>query len=483
MEILPNTIDPLLILGIGIIVVVGGIIGLRLHAFLALLFGAFVVAILTTDAAIIGYVTTKGGSIAEGQQLAAKHPGFRIATAFGETCGKIGILIAMASIIGKSMLESGAAEKIVRSTLRITGLNRAPITFLGSSFFIGIPVFFDTVFYLMIPLAKAMAMKIGKNYLLLILCITAGAAMANSLVPPTPGPLFLVSEMNIPLGMMMMGGILVGFITIITGYLYAVWANSRWPIPLRDSIEAPLEDIRKLSVEDPKNLPPLWFSLMPILIPVLLITIHAVVQPGSQIEENSLYAMMYHLISFLGEKNLALSLGAFTSLILMVRMNNSGDKNLSSSVQAALMSAGVIILITSAGGAFGGMLQQTGISQRIGELTRDFQTALIPLAFLITAVVRTAQGSATVAMITSAGILGGMAQTMDLEYHSLYLALAIACGSKPVPWMNDSGFWIICKMSNLTEAEALKTYTPLLTIMGFSGLIVILIAAYFFPLI
>src|SRR5690606_9400411 len=133
--------DPLLILGIGIIVVVGGIIGLRLHAFLALLFGAFVVAILTTDAAIIGYVTTKGGSIAEGQQLAAKHPGFRIATAFGETCGKIGILIAMASIIGKSMLESGAAEKIVRSTLRITGLNRAPITFLGSSFLSVSPYF------------------------------------------------------------------------------------------------------------------------------------------------------------------------------------------------------------------------------------------------------------------------------------------------------------------------------------------------------
>ena len=179
MEIQHLTDDPLFILAIGILVVVGGIIGLRLHAFLALLLGAFVVAILTPDAAIILYATGKGASLAEAQNLAHQKEGIRIAIQFGETCGKIGILIAMASIIGKTMLESGAAEKIVRSSLKLTGEKNAPVTFLGSSFFIGIPVFFDTVFYLMVPLAKAMAMKIGKNYLLIILCIIAGAAMAN----------------------------------------------------------------------------------------------------------------------------------------------------------------------------------------------------------------------------------------------------------------------------------------------------------------
>jgi GntP family gluconate:H+ symporter len=154
-----------------------------------------------------------------------------------------------------------------------------------------------------------------------------------------------------------------------------------------------------------------------------------------------------------------------------------------SAVQAALMSGGVIILITAAGGAFGGMLQQTGISARIGELTRDYQMAIIPLAFLISAVVRTAQGSATVAMITASGILAGMSGTMDLGYHPLYIGLAIACGSKLIPWMNDSGFWIVCKMSNLTEREALRTFSPMLTIMGVTGLIVILIAAKIWPLI
>lgn len=175
--------DPLFILAIGILFVVGGIIGLRLHAFLALLLGAFVVAFLTPHASILLYAAEKGMNPETAEALANTKIGLRIAGEFGKTCGKIGILIAMASIIGKCMLESGGAEKIVRSMLKISGAKRAPMTFLGSSFFIGIPVFFDTVFYLMVPLAKAMAIKIGKNYLLLILAITAGAAMANSLVP------------------------------------------------------------------------------------------------------------------------------------------------------------------------------------------------------------------------------------------------------------------------------------------------------------
>lgn len=466
--------------------VVGGIIGLKLHAFLALLLGAFVVALLTPESAIILYETGKGATLPEAQKLAQQKEGVRIAIDFGETCGKIGILIAMASIIGKAMLESGAAEKIVRSTLKITGINKAPLTFLSSSFFIGIPVFFDTVFYLMVPLAKAMAMKIGKNYLLLILCTTAGAAMANSLVPPTPGPLFLITEMNIPIGMMIVAGFLVGLITIGAGYLYALWANRKWPVPLRDALDAPLEEIRTLSNKNERLLPPLWFSVLPILIPILLISANAFVQTFSSDKMHSDVIVLSSLKTFLdffGEKNIALALGALSSLILLAMQKRGDSKGMTSSVQTALMSAGVIILITSAGGAFGGMLQQTGISIRIGELTKDYQMALIPLAFFITAVVRTAQGSATVAMITASGILAGMANTISLDYHQLYIGLSIACGSKLIPWMNDSGFWIVCKMSNLTEKELLRTFSPMLTIMGIVGLAVILLAAHIFPLV
>ena len=474
--------DPLVTLAIGMLVVIGSIIILRLHAFLALLLGAFIVSYLTPDSALLIYSESKGMSDAAANSLINTDIGIRIAGEFGRTCGKIGILIAMASIIGKCLLESGGAERIVRSILKVTGISKAPLSFLGSSFFIGIPVFFDTVFYLMVPLAKAMAMKIGKNYLLLILSITAGAAMANSLVPPTPGPLFLISEMNIPIGMMMVGGVLVGLVTVVAGYSYAAWANKKWPIPLRDSIDAPLEQIKSLANQTTK-LPPLWFAVLPILIPVLLITMKAVVDTfftEAQLSGASDY--LIQVIRFLGEKNLALILGAASAIIMLIYYKAAGKTSLGS-VQEALMSAGVIILITSAGGAFGGMLQQTGISTRIGELTQGYQMALIPLAFLIAAVVRTAQGSATVAMITASGILSGIATTMSLEYHMLYIGLAVACGSKLIPWMNDSGFWIVCKMSNLTEEEALKTFSPMLTIMGIVGLIVTMLAAKIFPLV
>jgi GntP family gluconate:H+ symporter len=482
------TIDnPFVIVALGMIIVIGGIIGLRLHAFLALLLSAFVVAFLTSPDAIMSYATEKGLSMEAAQDLAYTPIGVRIATEFGRTCGKIGILIAMASIIGKCLLESGAAEKMVRSSLKVFGEKRAPLTFLGSSFFIGIPVFFDTVFYLMVPLAKAMAMKIGKNYLLLILSITAGAAMANSLVPPTPGPLFLIGEMNIPIGMMIIGGCAVGIVTVLVGYAYAFWANKKWEVPLRDSIDAPLEQIQSLSSKESKNLPSLSIAILPIAIPILLITMKAGFDSFININEleagTGLAHIAYGFIDFFGEKNMAMISGAIAALLMLAYQKKFNKKYVLESVQAALMSSGMIILITSAGGAFGGVLQQTGISASMSTLTHDYQMAVIPMAFLITAVVRTAQGSATVAMITCSGILSGLATTQHLEFHQLYIGLAIACGSKLIPWMNDSGFWIVCKMSNLTEQEALKTYTPLLTLMGLAGLIVIMIGAKLFPLI
>jgi GntP family gluconate:H+ symporter len=191
--------DPFFILAVGVLVVVGGIIGLKLHPFLALLFGAFVVAILTPALAVEQYSLDKGSTSAAALALSQKNIGERIATEFGNTCSKIGILIAMAAIIGKCLLESGGAERIIRSILRLTGIEKAPIAFLTSSFFLAVPVFFDTVIFLMMPLVKAMTLRIGKNYLLLVMCIMAGAAMANSLVPPSPGPLFLISEMQIPI--------------------------------------------------------------------------------------------------------------------------------------------------------------------------------------------------------------------------------------------------------------------------------------------
>ncbi|MEO5999456.1 MAG: GntP family permease [Chitinophagaceae bacterium] len=478
--------DPIFILFIGVIIVVGGIIGFKMHPFLALLLAAFVVAILTPGSAIEQFAISKGLTPAAAALLAKKTIGERVAVEFGNTAAKIGILIAMAAIIGKCMLESGAAERIVRSMLKATGMDKAPIAFLASSFFIGIPVFFDTVIFLMMPLAKAMSMRIGKNYLLLVLSIIAGAVMANSLVPPAPGPLFLVSAMQIPIGMMIVAGILLGIITSATGYLFALWANRKWTVPLRDSLDARIEDIKTNSLKDESLLPGLGFSLLPVLIPLVLICLDTFVSSYMATHESFAPAgfqrTLISLVHFLGDKNTALILAGLAALSLLAKYKKSTE-SMTNLVGAALMSGGAIVLITSAGGAFGGILQQTGISARITELTKEYQMALIPMAFIIAAIIRTAQGSATVALITTSGILAGMANNGNLQYHHLYLGLAIGCGSKLVPWMNDAGFWIVCKMSNLTEKEAMKTFSPMNVVMGVAGLIVILIAAKIFPLI
>jgi GntP family gluconate:H+ symporter len=166
--------DPILILLVGVVIVVGGIIGLKLHPFLALLLAAVTVALLTPTAAVEQFYLSKGTAAAEAAKLSHKSIGERIGTEFGNTCAKIGILIAMAAIIGKAMLDSGSAEKIIRAMLKVTGEKHAAIGFILSSFFLTIPVFVDTVIFLMMPLAKAMGMRLGKNYLLLALSVIAG---------------------------------------------------------------------------------------------------------------------------------------------------------------------------------------------------------------------------------------------------------------------------------------------------------------------
>ena len=477
--------DPIFILLVGVLIVVGGIIGFKLHPFLALLLAALAVALLTPLVSVEQFYLAKGMSATEALKLSHKSIGERIGTEFGNTCAKIGILIAMAAIIGKAMLDSGAAEKIIRAMLKVTGEKNAPLGFVLSSFFLTIPVFVDTVIFLMMPLAKAMGMRLGKNYLLLALSVIAGAVMANSYVPPSPGPLFLVGALNVPIGLMMMCGSLLGLCTITIGYLIAVYLNKKFPIPLRDSPDARLEDIAAIAHKDDKDLPALGWALLPALFPLVTICIRSAFEAfiKTPLTDFSIINQLIDIILFFGDKNIAIMMGAIFALLVLANQKKTPKDKITAFVQTALMSGGGIILITAAGGAFGGMLQQSGISSRIADLTKDYQMALIPLAFLITAIVRTAQGSATVALITASGILAGMAQNDNLGFHPVYLCLAIGSGAKLIPWMNDAGFWIMCKTSNLTETEAMKTIAPMQSLMGLTGVILTMIAAWLFPMI
>lgn len=479
--------DPIIIMLIGMSIVVGGIIIFKLHPVLSLLLAAIAVALLTPMASVEQFFIAKGGLEADALKAAHKSIGERIGIEFGNTCAKIGILIAMAAIIGKAMLDSGAAEKIIRAMLKITGEKNAPIGFILSSFFLTIPVFVDTVIFLMMPLAKAMGMRLKKNYLLLALSVIAGAVMANSYVPPSPGPLYLITAMNVPIGLMMVCGSLLGLCTITIGYFIAVYLNKKFDIPLRDSPDARLEDIKAIAEKDDKELPDLGWALLPALFPLVTICIRSAVEAfhksDGPLTSFPIVNSLIELVLFFGDKNIAILMGAIFALLVFARQKKTTKEKLSAFVGNALMSGGGIILITAAGGAFGGMLQQTGISSRIADLTKDYQMALIPLAFFITMVVRTAQGSATVALITASGILAGMAQNANLGFHPVYLCLAIGSGAKLIPWMNDAGFWIMCKTSNLTEQEALKTIAPMQSLMGLAGVILTMIAAWIFPMV
>jgi GntP family gluconate:H+ symporter len=302
--------------------------------------------------------------------------------------------------------------------------------------------------------------------------------MTNALVPPTPGPSFVAAELHAGVAAMMLGGLVVSAIAAAAGYAYATWANRRWGVTPDVPPEAPAADGNGGTI----NLPPLWLSLTPILLPVVLISLNAFLRdpPGAPAWRHA--AMQW--VHTLGQKNVALALAAATGLVMAAARHGAG-RGRYAFVTEALSSAGVMVLIISAGGAFGYVLRQTDIAAALSERLPETRLALLPLAFLLTTLVRVSQGSATVSMIAAAGIVSPIAAggAEALGYHPVYLAIAIGCGSKPGMWMNDSGFWIIGKMSGFSEAQTLRTATVMMTVMGVTGLAATVLGAWLLPLV
>jgi GntP family gluconate:H+ symporter len=471
-------VDPLILLFIGMAVVIASIVWLKLNAFVAMLAGAIVVSTLTPAASIERHVLAQGGTPAAATARANETLGAKVAAKFGNTASQLGLLVAMASIVGACLLASGGAERIVRSSLAFFGEARAPFVFWISGFVLGIPVFFDTVFLLLIPLVRAMTLRTGRNFILYVLCTSAGATMTHSLVPPTPGPLFVATALKVDLALMMVGGIALGICSSAVGVLYAFWANRRWPKELIAPTGQPAAGSSPVFTgKADHELPPLWLALAPIFVPVLLISTLAIV--GTR----GLTGPWLPSLQVIGHPNIAMALAAFIALLTLAWKHHGDRTVMKTQVQEALSDAGMIILVTGAGGIFGGVLQETGVGERIKGLADVYRIGVLPLAFFVTALVRVAQGSATVAMVTGVGILSGFGSAATLGFHPLYLALAIGCGSKPGPWMNDSGFWVVCKTSGLSEVETLRTYSVMFTIMGFAGFGFVMLAAYFFPMV
>ncbi len=509
---------PLIVMTIGIVLVIGMIMWLRVNAFIALITAAMVVSLLAVEKnPDTGAVSVAGDAIS------------RVAAAFGGACGGIGIVIALAAVIGTCMMDSGAADRVVRSFMSLLGEERSPWALMGSGYVLAVPVFFDTVFYLLVPLARSFYRRTGKAYLKCILAITAGGAITHTLVPPTPGPLTMAANLGIDLGKMIMVGAMVAFPAAIAGIVCAGILDRMFKIPMREipghEEPDPLKD---------EELPSLFASLLPVVLPVVMIAIHTVastfsdtellakaqelaVSAGSTVEAQAAQiitesegtlsrgdalkqikqetldtagspgawtsASQYTQIT--GNPNLALLISTVIALLVYVKQRKPSKEDMSKLVETSLMSGGVIILITAGGSAFGAMLKVAHVGDAIRDMFGGAEVTGITMLFLgfgIASLLKVAQGSSTAAMIITSSMMPGMLVGLDLPYDKVYLATAIGAGSLVGSWMNDSGFWIFTKMGGLTEKEGLSTWTPLLIVLGLVSMAVTLLLATVMPL-
>lgn len=466
-----ETVTPLIALALGILCVLGLIIVLRINAFISLITAAMLVSLF----------------VPADQSQPARFT--MVAEAFGSAAGKIGVVIALAAVIGKCMMDSGAADRIVRAFLRLLGEKQSATALLMSGFVLAVPVFFDTVFYLLVPLARSLYRTTRKNYLLYILAIAAGGAITHTLVPPTPGPLAMAAELHIDLGVMILMGTVVAIPAAVAGLLFAGFMNWVAPIEMRP-LPGEKPDIEPLRDED---LPPLWISVLPIILPVLLISTNTIANTLATAAEEAgetanVWATVTPWTALFGDANFALWLSAAIALGTYVWKRRPTLGQMAENVELALMSGGIIILITAAGGAFGAMLKAAQVGDAIQTL---FSTSgrldgllLLTLGFGIAAVLKVAQGSSTVSMITTASMMAAMlGDSPGLSFHPVYLATSIGAGSLVGSWMNDSGFWIFAKMGGLTEIEALKTWTVLLIVLAAVSFAVSLFLATVLPLV
>ena len=460
------SLHPLMILALGMLTVILMIALLRMNAFIALITSAVVVSLLAP------------GDLAEKIS--------RVAAAFGSTAGSIGIVIALAVVIGKCMMDSGAADRIVRGFLSLLGEKRSSTALMASGFVLSVPVFFDTVFYLLVPLARSMHRRTKKHYLKYTMAITAGGVITHCLVPPTPGPLIMAENLGIDIGALIMIGALVAIPAAVVGMFFSGWADRRMNIPMR-----PLGG--ELSEPEPLHdhqLPGLLVSLLPIILPVLLVSTNTIVHTMAKgAAEGSGLNRAAGIAAVLGDVNLAMLISAAIAMLMLKSKRALTNAQLAKVVEVSLMSGGMIILITAAGGAFGAMLKAAQIGPAIESLFKGDGgqptdgLMLLGLGAFIASLIKIAQGSCTVAMITSSAMIAAMlTSTETLGYHPAYLATAIGGGSLIGSWMNDSGFWIFVKMTGLTEAEGLKSWTPLLAIVGFTAIVVSFLLAMILPM-
>lgn len=450
---------PLVILVASMAIVIALIAIGRVHAFLALVAGALFVGLASPA-------------------LPWAETASTVASEFGTVAGRIGLVIAFASIIGFALHRSGGASRISEAFLSLTGESRAHYSLWASGYVLSVPVFFDTVFYLLAPIARAMHQRTRRNYGLYLMSTFAGAAATHVFVPPTPGPLAVGATLGVDIGQLLMVGVMVAVPASLAGVSYGMWANrvlvpTLTPLPL----VVGAGDNATHASRDHVVAPPLWLALLPIALPVVLIGTRTIL--GAIGATGTFPSVM----ALLGDPNVALLASAVAALVMVKRACGWSLTQLARFSEESLGGAGSIILITAAGGAYGGMLTRAGVGTSLAALASDVHLPILALAFGVASLLKIAQGSSTVAMITTASILQSLYVSDPTGLPApVYTALAVSGGSLVGTWMNDSGFWVVSRIGGMNEADTFKTWTALAAVVGTTGFLIILLLNAVMPL-
>jgi GntP family gluconate:H+ symporter len=378
----------------------------------------------------------------------------------GSVLGFIAVVVGLGTMLGKLMAESGAATRIATTLIDLFGERRVHWAMMFVAFIVGIPVFFQVGFVLLVPLVFTIARRTGMSLVKIGIPLVAGLSVVHGMLPPHPAAMLAVTAYNADVGLTILYGIIVGLPTAaLAGPIFATWVAPRITLPA----DNPLAD--QLGGESTQETPSFGISIFTVLVPVILIllaTIADLFLPDASSARS--------LLHFVGQPIVALLLALLFSFWSLSRARHFTKEEVLKFCNDCLAPTATIILVIGAGGGFNGVLVQSGVGRAIAGVAVGSHTSPLLLAWIVAALIRVATGSATVAMTTAAGIVAPIAIATPGTNAEL-LVLATGAGSLMLSHVNDAGFWLIKEFFNMTVPQTLKTWTVAETIIGVAGLV------------
>ncbi|MFJ9207376.1 GntP family permease [Streptomyces sp. NPDC055037] len=462
--LIDGTAGLLTVAALGIVLLLFLIIKVRLQPFVALL-GVSIAVGLAAGLS----VTELFGTV---QKSAAVS---MIETGMGGILGHVAIIIGLGTMLGAILEVSGGAEVLSARLLNLFGEKRAPLAMGVTGVVFGIPVFFDVGIFVLAPIVYAAAKRSGKSILLYAMPLLAGLSMTHAFLPPHPGPVAAAGLFKVDLGWVILMGVIVGVPAVLAAWAYAAWIGKRIFVDVpQDMVEAAEEAKAAVAAEQrasgvtPRETPVALGTVLAIigtpLILILLATFSSIALDPSTGRS---------VIEFFGHPFVALTIALLLAYYLLGIRRGWSRKSLETVSTASLKPVGNILLVVGAGGVFGAVLKGSGIADALADTFNDVGLPVILLAWLISVVLRVAQGSATVAIVTTAGIVVPLVEGQDLsQAHLALIIMAISAGSIFASHVNDGGFWMVAKYFGISERDTLKSWTVLETVLSVAGFVV-----------